>query len=94
MSKSLGNFFTIRDVLARYHASALRWFLVGAQYRAPVNFTQRALEEVCLLLSSSWLVLEVCVRIGCAVGVVSTVRPEAYLSLQRSDPNITSHIKT
>ena len=32
MSKSLGNFFTIRDVLRRYHALALRWFLVATHY--------------------------------------------------------------
>ena len=46
MSKSLGNFFTIRDVLELYHPVALRWFLVGTQYRAGLNYTQRALEEV------------------------------------------------
>jgi cysteinyl-tRNA synthetase len=45
MSKSLGNFFTIRDVLALYHPMALRWFLVSSQYRAPINYTQRALDE-------------------------------------------------
>jgi cysteinyl-tRNA synthetase len=45
MSKSLGNFFTIRDVLKNYPAAALRWFLVGTQYRQGVNYTQRALEE-------------------------------------------------
>ncbi|KAG2482286.1 hypothetical protein HYH03_018771 [Edaphochlamys debaryana] len=45
MSKSLGNFFTIRDVLARYHPLALRWFLVGAQYRAPLNYSDKGLEE-------------------------------------------------
>ena len=46
MSKSLGNFFTIRDVIQQYHPAALRWFLVGTQYRQPINYTQRALEEV------------------------------------------------
>ena len=46
MSKSLGNFFTIRDVLRQYHALALRWFLVATQYRAAVNYSQRGLEEV------------------------------------------------
>ena len=46
MSKSLGNFFTIREVLGRYAPAALRWFLVGSQYRQPVNYTLRALEEV------------------------------------------------
>jgi cysteinyl-tRNA synthetase len=45
MSKSLGNFFTIRDVLQQYHPAALRWFLVQTQYRQGVNYTQRALEE-------------------------------------------------
>lgn len=45
MSKSLGNFFTIRDVLAVYHPAALRWFLVNSQYRAPVNYTQKALDD-------------------------------------------------
>lgn len=45
MSKSLGNFFTIRDALGRYHPLALRWFLTGTQYRQPINYSQRALEE-------------------------------------------------
>ena len=45
MSKSLGNFFTIREVLAKYHPYALRWMLLGTHYRAPINYTQRALEE-------------------------------------------------
>ncbi|KAK9804172.1 hypothetical protein WJX73_008335 [Symbiochloris irregularis] len=45
MSKSLGNFFTIRDVVALYPALALRLFLLSTQYRQAVNYTQRALEE-------------------------------------------------
>ncbi len=45
MSKSLGNFFTIRDALARYHALALRWFLVATHYRAPVSYSLRGLDE-------------------------------------------------
>jgi cysteinyl-tRNA synthetase len=38
MSKSVGNFFTIREVLNRYHPMALRWLLLGTQYRAPINY--------------------------------------------------------
>lgn len=45
MSKSLGNFFTIREVLQNYHSLALRWFLIGTHYRSAINYTQRALEE-------------------------------------------------
>lgn len=44
-SKSVGNFFTIRDVLKKYHGMAMRWFLVGTQYRQPMNYSQVALEE-------------------------------------------------
>lgn len=35
-----------REVTAQYHPRALRWFLVNTQYRQPINYTQRALEEV------------------------------------------------
>ncbi|MEW5303005.1 MAG: hypothetical protein WDW36_005738 [Sanguina aurantia] len=45
MSKSVGNFFTIREVLRTYHPLALRWWLVSTHYRAPVNYTLRSLEE-------------------------------------------------
>jgi cysteinyl-tRNA synthetase len=38
MSKSLGNFVTVRDVLARNDAEAFRWFLLGVQYRGPIQF--------------------------------------------------------
>ena len=32
--------------MGQYHPRALRWFLVNTQYRQPINYTQRALEEV------------------------------------------------
>ncbi|HEX3773714.1 MAG TPA: DALR domain-containing protein, partial [Polyangiaceae bacterium] len=38
MSKSLGNFVTVRDVLERNDAEGFRWFLLGAQYRGPIQF--------------------------------------------------------
>ena len=45
MSKSLGNFFTIRDVIARYHPEALRYFMLTTHYRMPINFSEQSLEE-------------------------------------------------
>ncbi|MDR0966428.1 MAG: cysteine--tRNA ligase [Myxococcales bacterium] len=45
MSKSLGNFFTIRDVLERCEAEALRYFLLGTHYRNPINFSDVALAD-------------------------------------------------
>lgn len=45
MSKSLGNFFTIRDVLGRYEPDVLRFFIAYAHYRSPLDFSDVALEE-------------------------------------------------
>lgn len=45
MSKSLNNFFTIRDVLEHYDAEVIRFFLLSAQYRSPLNYTQENLEN-------------------------------------------------
>ncbi|XP_027080588.1 cysteine--tRNA ligase, chloroplastic/mitochondrial-like isoform X1 [Coffea arabica] len=44
MSKSLGNFFTIRQVLEVYHPLALRLFLIGTHYRSPINYSDVQLE--------------------------------------------------
>eukprot|EP00250_Pteridium_aquilinum_P020607 c24879_g2_i1 orf=84-1796(+) len=45
MSKSLGNFFTIREVLEKYHPSAIRLFLIGTHYRSPINYSDSQLEK-------------------------------------------------
>jgi cysteinyl-tRNA synthetase len=45
MSKSLGNFFTIRDILRQYHPDVLRLFLLQSHYRSPVDFSDAALNE-------------------------------------------------
>jgi len=45
MSKSLGNFFTIRDVLKRVHPEALRLFLLSKHYRSPVDFSDESVGE-------------------------------------------------
>ncbi|PCI37876.1 MAG: cysteine--tRNA ligase, partial [Thiotrichales bacterium] len=40
MSKSLNNFFTIRDVLKKYDAETVRYFLLSAHYRSPINYSE------------------------------------------------------
>ncbi|KHN07057.1 Cysteine--tRNA ligase [Glycine soja] len=45
MSKSLGNFFTIRQVIDIYHPLALRYFLMSAHYRSPINYSNIQLES-------------------------------------------------
>ena len=45
MSKSLNNFFTVHDILKEYDGEVLRYFLLSAQYRGPVNFSHDQMEE-------------------------------------------------
>jgi cysteinyl-tRNA synthetase len=45
MSKSLGNFFTIRDILKTVRPEVLRFFLIRPHYRSPINYTAAQLEE-------------------------------------------------
>ncbi len=45
MSKSLGNFFTIRDVLAQHDAETVRFFIVRAHYRSPLNYSEDNLRD-------------------------------------------------
>lgn len=45
MSKSLGNFFTIRDVLQAYDAEVVRFFILRAHYRSPLNYSDAHLDD-------------------------------------------------
>lgn len=45
MSKSLNNFFTIRDVLAKYQPEVVRFFLISSHYRSPINYAEDNLIE-------------------------------------------------
>ena len=45
MSKSLGNFFTIREVMQRYDAETIRFFMLRAHYRSPFNFSDVSLDD-------------------------------------------------
>jgi len=45
MSKSLDNFFTIRDVLEKYHPEVVRFLLVSSHYRSPINYAEENLIE-------------------------------------------------
>jgi cysteinyl-tRNA synthetase len=45
MSKSLGNFFTVREVLARFDPEVVRFFILRAHYRSPLNYSDQHLED-------------------------------------------------
>ncbi len=45
MSKSLGNFFTVRDILKEYEAEDIRMFMLSAHYRSPLNFSREMMAQ-------------------------------------------------
>jgi cysteinyl-tRNA synthetase len=58
MSKSLGNFFTIRDVLKSYDGESLRFFMLRTHYRSPFNFSDASLDEARTALRRLYTALE------------------------------------
>ncbi|MCK9237620.1 MAG: cysteine--tRNA ligase [Thiopseudomonas sp.] len=58
MSKSLGNFFTIRDVLEKYHPEVVRYLLVSSHYRSPINYSEDSLREAKGALERFYLALK------------------------------------
>lgn len=58
MSKSLGNFLLIRDLLKEYHPEALRLFLLSSHYRSPIDFTPQHMEEAGAGLDKLYTLLE------------------------------------
>jgi len=58
MSKSLGNFSTIRDILKEYDAEVIRFFILSAHYRSPIDFCDKNLEDALTGLSRFYDVLK------------------------------------
>lgn len=58
MSKSLGNFFTVREILARYDPEVVRFFIVRAHYRSPLNYSDIHLDDARQALSRLYTALK------------------------------------
>ena len=58
MSKSLGNFFTIREVLAQFDAETLRFFILRAHYRSPLNYSDVHLQDARAALKRLYTALD------------------------------------
>jgi len=58
MSKSLGNFFTIRDVLKKYDAEVIRFFILRAHYRSPLNYSDVNLDDAKTALARLYTALD------------------------------------
>ncbi len=57
MSKSLGNFFTIRTVLEKYDAEVVRFFILRAHYRSPLNYSDQHLDDAKVALTRLYTAL-------------------------------------
>lgn len=57
MSKSLGNFFTLKEVLKKYRPEILRYFIVASHYRSPINFSEENLENAHAALQRFYITL-------------------------------------
>jgi cysteinyl-tRNA synthetase len=58
MSKSLGNFFTVREILARYQPEVVRFFILRAHYRSPLNYSDEHLEDAKRALDRLYIALK------------------------------------
>ena len=67
MSKSLGNFFTIREVLKKYDAEVVRFFILRAHYRSPLNYSDAHLDDAKGALTRLYTALKL---LPATVGVV------------------------
>jgi cysteinyl-tRNA synthetase len=58
MSKSLGNFFTVREVLKNYDPEVVRYFILTSHYRSPLDYTDESLEQAKNALTRLYLALQ------------------------------------
>ncbi len=57
MSKSLGNFFTVREVLRRYRPEIVRFFILSSHYRSPLNYSNEHLDDAAVALTRLYTAL-------------------------------------
>lgn len=60
MSKSLGNFFTVREVLKRYKPEIIRFFILSSHYRSPLNYSDEQLNDAGTALTRLYTALRGC----------------------------------
>ncbi len=80
MSKSLGNFFTIKQVLAQFHPEVVRLFLIQSHYRSPLDFSDAALAETESRLTRLYSTLEKLRRLTPAAPPAGTPPPAPGLT--------------
>ncbi|MFT6093249.1 MAG: cysteinyl-tRNA synthetase [Pseudohongiellaceae bacterium] len=86
MSKSLGNFFTVREVLKKYDAEVVRHLLIASHYRSPINYSEASLQQSSAALERLYIGLQG-VDIGSAKSLTNSRFEKAFLKAMDDDFN-------
>jgi cysteinyl-tRNA synthetase len=92
MSKSLGNFFTIREVLKNYDAEVVRYLLVTSHYRSPINYSEQNLKQAASSLERLYSALKD-LDISQAKSLVNGQFEKAFYAAMDDDFNTAEGIK-
>ncbi|MBI3071031.1 MAG: cysteine--tRNA ligase [Deltaproteobacteria bacterium] len=88
MSKSLGNFFTVRDVRKEYHPEGVRYFLLTTHYRSPINYATQSLDEAARRVAYGYTTLaRMNTVLGVASASISAVASAEFIDAMRDDFN-------
>jgi cysteinyl-tRNA synthetase len=79
MSKSLGNFFTVREVLKQYQPEIIRFFILSSHYRSPLNYSDEQLNDARLALMRLYTALRGCNGENADIDVAYKARFEAAM---------------
>lgn len=84
MSKSLGNFFTVRDVLEKYNPEVIRYLMVSSQYRSAIDYSDQSLNEAKVALERLYTALR---NQAIPASYVPTVFTERFEAAMEDDFN-------
>lgn len=89
MSKSLGNFFTIRQILDQYHPEVVRYLLIASHYRSAINYSEDNLKEAKGALDRFYLGLKAFAEVAptAYADVVKTPHGEQFVAAMNDDFN-------
>ncbi|RIZ71477.1 MAG: cysteine--tRNA ligase [Methylococcales bacterium] len=80
MSKSLGNFFTVREVLKQYQPEIIRFFILSSHYRSPLNYSDEQLNDARLALTRLYTALRGCAEENADIDMDYKVRFEVAMN--------------
>ena len=84
MSKSLGNFTMIKEVLATHSSEVIRMFLLSKHYRSPIDYTEDSMREVSMGLDRIYAFLERLEKAGIKLEISSTAKGDLWNDFERA----------